>query len=266
VTPQEYMSKINALKPDFITSLGDIEHPMDGNIQKRLLKSVKRSLSFLDFILQNTTVPVFGLLVGGLDLKAREYSSLETSSRAVDGYCIALNSKLTASSNALGVSEWVQASLKHTQPEKPRMVTGASNFMDILECIRLGIDLFDASFVQQYTSNGKALLLYFGESLVHVEPQPITIDLSLPEFKNDYSNVDVNCSCLACKNHSRAYIHHLIITKEMLSMVLLQIHNLTVLQEFMKQVQNSLQKGAFESHLQRFKEKMLEYPLNPIEE
>lgn len=69
------------------------------------------------------------------------------------------------------------------------------------------------------------------------------IDLSSDQFKKDFSPLKVNCTCYACKNHTRAYIHHLIICREMTANVLLTIHNLHIYESFFNDLKMIQKKG-----------------------
>ncbi len=125
---------------------------------------------------------------------------------------------------------------------------------DILREISLGVDLFASSFITSATEGGIALDFAFpaprtpqtdsnptdGKSN---EARPLGIDLHNPEHATAVQPISEECSCCTCKNHHRAYIHHLLMAQEMLAWVLLQVHNFRVVDEFFAGVRESIGKG-----------------------
>lgn len=104
--------------------------------------------------------------------------------------------------------------------DKIRYGMGVGYPKDIAFCIEHGYDLFDSVVPtrngrhgQAFTSSGK-------------------LNLNNSQFKNDSSPIDKNCNCLACKNYSRAYIHHLLKVKEVTGMRLVSMHNLSIYKKF----------------------------------
>ena len=117
----------------------------------------------------------------------------------------------------------------------------------------LGIDVLDSSFATGLTEEGKAILVSyndfngteFKEDLPALYVTSSLLDLNLNSFKEDMSPLSCDCRCYSCqKGFSRSYIHHLINTKEMLASVLLNLHNLYVIQDFVSRLQREENNGA----------------------
>ena len=64
-------------------------------------------------------------------------------------------------------------------------------------------------------------------------------------FRHDHTPLDASCSCVACRHHTRAYLHHLIRSEELLGLTLLSIHNLTHLIRFTTAMGQAIRDGCF---------------------
>ena len=112
---------------------------------------------------------------------------------------------------------------------------------DLLEAIRRGIDLFDCVMP---TRNGRNPLAFTDEG-------PIKLRNSV--HRTDNRPIDPNCPCAACK-HSRGYLRHLFIAKEMLGPILLSIHNLTYYQRLLAAARKAIEQDRY---LEFLREKMV---------
>ncbi|KAL1456387.1 hypothetical protein WDU94_001118 [Cyamophila willieti] len=97
-------------------------------------------------------------------------------------------------------------------------------------------------------SNGKS----DGDTLY--TPRPYEMWLQHPRYESDFTPVLSQCECYTCRNHTRAYIHHLISVKEMLASVLLSIHNLHHYFKFFKTIRESLLSGDSNSYTFHFRD------------
>ncbi|KAM6177399.1 LOW QUALITY PROTEIN: queuine tRNA-ribosyltransferase accessory subunit 2-like [Erethizon dorsatum] len=137
--------------------------------------------------------------------------------------------------------------------DKPRLICGVSWPDEVLECIERGVDIFESFFPYLVTERGCALMFNFDypnpeETLLQQNRiqgeikfegqikkikttgcnQKMTsfeINLKEKKYREDFSPLVRECSCYCCKNHTRAYIHHLLVTNELLAGVLLMMHN-----------------------------------------
>jgi len=163
--------------------------------------------------------------------------------------------------------------LTECDPTKPVVVLSCHTFQQLLDFVRLGVDTIGTSLPTQWSQSQLA----FGCDLTMMDGLPIftsshtnkatkkikalketTIPSALeldhngcfnvgdPIFARDARPLVPGCSCLACHFHSRAYIHHLIVAKELLAQILLFCHNLTHLLEFCKQATRAKQENQLE--------------------
>ncbi|KAH0545268.1 hypothetical protein FGG08_000567 [Glutinoglossum americanum] len=125
----------------------------------------------------------------------------------------------------------------------------------VLREISLGIDMFVIPFVSEATDAGISLDFSFPPSdisLEHSPLRPLGVDMWDTAHARDLSPLRTGCECYSCRNHHRAYIQHLLSAKEMLGWVLLQIHNLTIMDEFFSSVRTSIARGTFDADTSAF--------------
>jgi len=143
-----------------------------------------------------------------LRLQATEFiSSLEPS-----GFCIGGVSVGEPNEDLLKV---VKTCCEHLPQEKPRHILGVGTPGDILASIEVGADTFDCVMP---TRNGRNGQVFTADGV---------LNLKNSRLKNDFEPLDSSCSCYTCKTFSRAYLHHLTLSHELLGMRLLSLHNVT---------------------------------------
>lgn len=125
---------------------------------------------------------------------------------------------------------------------------------DILREVSLGVDVFTVPFVGAATDSGIALDFRF-PSLPDMDATqaPLGIDVWLPEHADSVEPLVQGCECFTCIRHHRAYLQHLLSAKEMLAWVLLQIHNLKILDLFFAGIRNSIANDTFEADVEKFR-------------
>ena len=117
--------------------------------------------------------------------------------------------------------------------DRPRYLMGIGTLREMAVAVANGIDLFDCVLPTRLGRHGTALV--GGERW----------NLRNARFRNDHTPLDSSCSCLACTGHSRAYIHHLIRSDELLGLTLLSLHNITHLVRFTNAMAQAIQDGCF---------------------
>jgi queuine tRNA-ribosyltransferase len=122
--------------------------------------------------------------------------------------------------------------------DKPRYLMGVGRPIDLLEGIAGGIDMFDCVMPSR---NGRNALAFTWQG---------SLRLRNAIHADDPAPIDATCPCLACR-HSRAYVRHLFMAKEMLGPILLTHHNLTFYQLLMSEARRQLAAGTFASWLEQ---------------
>ncbi|MBX6372606.1 MAG: tRNA guanosine(34) transglycosylase Tgt [Acetobacteraceae bacterium] len=119
-------------------------------------------------------------------------------------------------------------------PDQPRYLMGVGTPSDLIGAVRRGIDMFDCVIPTRSGRTGRA---YTRRGV---------LNLRNARHAEDPSPLDPNCLCPACRNHSRAYLHHLFKAQEMLGPMLLTWHNLQYYQDLMRDLRVGILAGRFE--------------------
>jgi len=116
---------------------------------------------------------------------------------------------------------------------KPRYLMGVGLPQDILEAVSEGVDMFDCVVPTRYGRNGTAFTSV-GKLTIRNSP-----------FTEDFSPLDPNCNCYACRNFSRAYLRHLFNTGEILGLRLVSLHNVHFFLKLMQRTREAIAQNKF---------------------
>ena len=116
---------------------------------------------------------------------------------------------------------------------KIRYLMGVGTPGNILEAVSRGVDLFDCVMPSRNARHG------------HINTWSGIRNLNNAKYAKDTEPLDSECDCPTCRNHSRAYIHHLFKAKEMLAMRLCVMHNLHFYNTLMERIRENLDNGTF---------------------
>ena len=272
-----YNKALQSMKPDAYVSLCDGETPRNC-AHKRICKATTRTLRFLDqHIEQKSNSFIFGAVEGGFDIETRKTTAKQVSERPVDGFCLDGFSLTTSEAVELNfdndLKQLINESVIPNLPEeKPKLYLGVCTPRIILQFVAAGVDMFDSSYAKLMTDQGKALVFQntvsnlkekcsniVNESLTtqkndtKCDPEEFdTIDLNNMRYKNDFRPISDSCICYTCRKHTRAYINHLLATKELLAPVLLTLHNLHHYETFFETIRTSIKNDSFNKLLVLF--------------
>ena len=182
---------------------------------------------------------LFGIVQGSVFPALRAESVKALTDIGFDGYAI----------GGLAVGEGQEAmfaTLDTTLPllpqDRPRYLMGVGRPADIVGAVRRGIDMFDCVMPTRAGRTAQAFTRR-GE-----------LNLRNARHRDDPRPIDEKCRCPACRDHSRAYLHHLIRSDEILGLMLLTWHNLHYYQDIMRGLRGAIEAGmlgpwiaAFES-------------------
>lgn len=170
---------------------------------------------------------LFGIVQGSVYEELRAASAKALQSIGFDGYAI----------GGLAVGEGQKImfdTLDYTVPmladDKPRYLMGVGKPSDLVGAVMRGVDMFDCVLPTRSGRNGQAFTR-FGP-----------INITNAKYAEDLRPLDETCTCPSCKNHSRAYIHHLVRSKEILGAMLMTWHNLHYYQNLMQEMRDAIAK------------------------
>ncbi|XP_058090095.1 uncharacterized protein LOC131236726 [Magnolia sinica] len=258
VKPAQYMELISSLKPDLWASLAD-EVPAWVS-EKRNMTSVDRTVLWLDECISLDPAgggTILGAIVGGSSLEERKRCAQEVARRNVSGYWIG--------GFGLGESMEERPALLNAvtdilPQERPRQIFGLGLPEEVLQGVAAGIDLFESSYINHLTIGGFALTFplngdethAFDSQLSDIGSDGTKINLRATVYRKDKSPIINGCSCYTCQNYTRAYINHLLNVHEMLSQILLEIHNTHHYLGFFQSIRDAIKCGQFNSFHRRF--------------
>lgn len=117
--------------------------------------------------------------------------------------------------------------------EKPRYLMGVGTPWNILECIALGVDMFDCVMP---TRNGRNAMLFTSQGIINIDNK---------KWEHDFSVIDDGIDCPTSNYYSKAYLRHLMKSKEYLGLTIASIHNLAFYLWLVKEARQKIIEGTF---------------------
>jgi queuine tRNA-ribosyltransferase len=177
---------------------------------------------------------LFAIVQGGTDVDLRRECAIQLVGLDFPGYAIGGFSVGESTSQMLSALAPTVAELP---AGRPRYLMGVGRPEDILTAVANGVDMFDCVLP---TRNGRNASAFTLEG---------SLRLRNARFKRDPAPIESGCSCYACRNFSRAYIHHLFLAGEMLGPTLLSLHNVAFYCRLMTDIRRAIRENRFREHL-----------------
>ncbi|MBQ3033254.1 MAG: tRNA guanosine(34) transglycosylase Tgt, partial [Deferribacterales bacterium] len=216
---------------DIIMSFDEcIPYPSD---EDYVLKSVDRTARWAERGKAAKTrhdQALFGIVQGGVYENLRSRSVRQITSIGFDGYSIgglAVGEEISKMYEICGYT----AELLPT--DKPRYLMGVGTPEDLLNCIGVGVDMFDCVMPTRNARNG---MLFTSSGRVHIKRA---------DYAKSDEPVDKECSCYTCRNFSRGYLRHLYKAGELLALRLNSLHNIAFYLSLVKNAKNAIRNGVF---------------------
>lgn len=186
---------------------------------------------------RDTPQALYGIVQGGEWQDLREKSVAFIGNLPFQGFAIG-GSLGKSKEDMHKVLDWTIPGLPK---DKPRHLLGIGEIDDLFEGVERGVDTFDCVIPTRFarTSN---LFVPFGTPGANKRG---TLVLRNANFKHDELPVDPNCTCYCCENFSRAYLHHLYKSEEILGAVLGTLHNLHFMLKLMRDMRKAMEEGTF---------------------
>lgn len=173
---------------------------------------------------------VFGIVQGGFVEDLRKFSAEAISGMDFDGIAIG---GLSVGEERGHTLEILNHTLEYVDRRKPLYFMGLGDPIGILEAISQGIDMFDCVMPTRISRNGSAFT------------SNGRINLKNRKYSRSFEPIEKNCGCYTCRNYSSAYIRHLIKSREILSSILLTIHNLYFIFDLIERARDAIKADNF---------------------
>lgn len=231
-TPERSIRIQNALGADVIMAFDECPpYPAD---RKDVEAAVARTYRWLERCITAHERPqdqaLFGIVQGGVYLDLRQQAARDLVQLDLPGYAIG---GVSVGEPSEEIHRIVEATAPLLPAHKPRYLMGVGTYREMVQAIASGIDLFDCVIPTRLARHGAALVK--GDRW----------NLKNAQFREDFRPLDEDCSCYCCQNFSRAYLNHLIRSREILGYTLLSIHNITELVRFTTRIREAILSDRF---------------------
>ena len=173
---------------------------------------------------------LFGIVQGGMYPDLRRESANRTVDIGFSGHAIG---GLSVGEPREKTWEIVSQTIPLLPADKPRYVMGVGTPEEIVEYVRLGVDMMDCVLPTRAARHG---LLFTSAGKVNIKNA---------RYARDENPVDPECRCKVCTRYSRAYLRHLYTSQEVLAQVLNTVHNLAHYLDIMRRVRETIISGEF---------------------
>jgi queuine tRNA-ribosyltransferase len=184
----------------------------------------------------------FGIVQGGVFPHLRERSAAELQEIGFDGYAIG---GLAVGEEQVAMFETLEATVPNLPANRPRYLMGVGKPDDIVGAVLRGIDMFDCVLPTRSGRNGQAFT-WVG-----------ALNLRNARHAEDSRPLDEKCRCPACREFSRAYLHHAVKANEIIASMLLTWHNLAFYQDLMAGLRAAIAGGTLQAFAGGFRD---QYP------
>lgn len=226
----------------------EIQYLLDSNISmafdecvkfpaeyKQVQKSMERSMRWAErskaAFKDRDGYGLFGIMQGGMYEDLRLQSVKALTDIGFDGYAVGGLAVGEGQKTMFEVLDYAAAALPE---DKPRYLMGVGRPTDIVGAVKRGIDMFDCVMPSRSGRTGQA---FTSQGVLNMR-NACHIDSHEP--------LDETCSCPACQNYTRGYIHHLIRCGEILGAMLLTMHNIWFYENLMKEIRAAISENRFD--------------------
>ncbi|MFN3845054.1 MAG: tRNA guanosine(34) transglycosylase Tgt [Paracoccaceae bacterium] len=213
----------------------------DAEVAKSMALSMRWAQRSRDAFGDRPGHALFGIMQGGVTRALREESAQALTAIGFDGYAVGGLAVGEGQEAMFGVLDYAPELLPH---DKPRYLMGVGKPDDIVGAVERGIDMMDCVLPSRSGRTGQAWT------------RRGQVNIKNARHMDDPRPLDADCSCPACRNYTRAYLHHVFKAQEMISGMLLTWHNLHYYQELMQGLRDAIAAGSLSDfvaafHLQR---------------
>ena len=200
-------------------------------------RSMRWALRCKKSFIQRPGYGLFGIGQGSIYPELRAESATTLAEIGFDGYAIG---GLAVGEGQAQMFAMIEAQVPFLPENHPRYLMGVGKPPDIVGAVARGVDMFDCVLPTRSGRTAQAFTR-FG-----------TVNLRNAAHAHDQGPLDEHCACPACRDHSRAYLHHLVRSNEILASILLTWHNLAYYQELMGGIRQAIAESRFLQFITKF--------------
>ncbi len=244
----------------------EIQHKLDSNItmvldectpfpatEEEAAMSMRRSMRWAkrskNAFIKRDGYGLFGIVQGGIYPALREESASALKDIGFDGYAVG---GLAVGEGQDVMFDVLDRTIPHLPSNRPRYLMGVGKPGDLVGAVRRGIDMFDCVLPTRSGRTNQAFTR-MGQ-----------INMRNARHRDDQRPIDPKCICYTCTHYSRGYLHHLVMTKELLGLTLLSWHNLHYYQELMQGLRQAIAEGALDAFTAIFAAEQQAGDLGPV--
>jgi queuine tRNA-ribosyltransferase len=176
------------------------------------------------------TQNLFPIVQGGTYKDLRKQSCEFVSSKGATGNAIGGLSVGEQEPVMYEICEWC---CDHLSKKNPRYLMGVGTPWNILECISLGVDMFDCVMP---TRNGRNAMLFTTQGVINIDNK---------KWEYDFSPIDIGLDCTISNYYSKSYLRHLMKSKEILGLTIASVHNLAFYLWLVTEARKHIEQGDF---------------------
>ena len=232
-TPERVVGIQERLGPDVMMPLDHlVPHPCPEAQAREAMERTHRWASRCKAAWRRRDMALFGIVQGSVYRPLREESAKALAGMDFPGYAIGGLSVGEGPERMLETLSWTTP---HLPEAKPRYLMGVGTPSDIVQAVRLGVDMFDCVLPTRLGRTGSA---YTFRGIVKVKHE---------RYKTEAGPLDPACDCETCRNYPLGYLRHLFLTDEILGLHLLSFHNIYTYARLMSRIREMIRDGSFES-------------------
>jgi queuine tRNA-ribosyltransferase len=225
-------------------------HKVAGESMELSMRWARRSRDGFDKLDGNGAgSALFGIVQGSTYQDLRQRSADALREIGFEGYAIGGLAVGEGAEVMFEVLDYTTAMLPH---DRPRYLMGVGKPSDIVGAVKRGVDMFDCVLPTRSGRNAQAFT------------RRGTVNLKNQRHQDDPRPLDEKCRCSACGSYSRAYLSHLIRSREILGAMLLTEHNLTYYQDLMQGLRAAIQAGRLDAFIADFEAAETAGDIDPI--
>ena len=246
-TPERSMQIQSLIGADFVLTFDECTSPLDAyeytsQALERTHRWAHQSLAAYEKYSSPQRQALFGIVQGGAYRDLREKSAALLGGMPCFGYSIG-GSLGRSKSDMHRVLDW---SVPLLPSGAPRHMLGIGEVDDIFACVERGIDIFDCVIPTRWARTGAAMVSpAMLPAAANATRPKYRLHLRNAPYATDDGPIDPHCGCYTCRKFTRAYLHHLYRTGELLVYTLVSMHNIYFLTDLMRRIRASIADGSY---------------------